>query len=60
MAQVAIWACQGGGKAIWNGECYVFVEAPDWWPDAVGSVVPREWGVIPANEQAFKEMEIEY
>lgn len=52
----ALWATQGGGLAEWNGETYIFVESPDWWPNAVGEEVPSEWGVIPANETARNEM----
>lgn len=56
MTEVAHWGTQGGGTAIWDGQSYVFIAAPEWWPDAVGQRVPEEWGIIPVNPAAAEEM----
>lgn len=52
----AEWITQGGGTAIKNGLDFIFIEAPDWWPDAVGESVPREWDLFPANQEAKDRM----
>ena len=54
----AVWGTQGGGLAKWDNSrvSYVFVESPDWWPNQEGKEVPKEWGIMPANEKAFRVM----
>lgn len=47
-----VWGTQGGGLVREVGEVYIFVEKPDCPGLDVGDTMPKEWGVIPANETA--------
>ena len=54
-----VWATQGGGLVREVGEKYIFVERPNCPGLDVGDEIPEEWGVIPANERARKQLEEE-
>lgn len=41
---VAVYALQGGGKAVVEGNSYVFIEVPNWGNYQVGDTVPEDWG----------------
>jgi hypothetical protein len=48
-----VWATQGGGLVQLIGDRYVFVEPPPGFPDLiVGSSLPEQWDLIPANQAA--------
>ena len=52
-----VWATQGGGLARSVGDTYIFIEKPDCPGLDVGDNVPKEWGVMPVNALAKKEMD---
>ena len=52
-----VWGTQGGGLVRGVNEIYIFVEKPDCRVLDVGDEMPKEWGIIPANERARREME---
>ena len=54
-----VWGTQGGGLVRKVGESYIFVEGPTCPGLSVGSELPKEWDLIPANDLvlASKEME---
>ena len=46
-----IFATQGGGKVVWDGKGYVFVEKPKCPGFNVGDYMPEEWGIVgPINQ----------
>lgn len=48
-----VWGTQGGGLVRQVGNKFIFVEAPENFPDiAVGSEMHPMWDLIPANEAA--------
>ena len=54
-----VFGTQGGGLVRQQGERYVFVEpVPECGLD-VGDTMPDMWGVIPANDQARRQIEDE-
>lgn len=41
-----VYATQGGGEAVREGNRFIFIVVPDWSTDIqVGDLVPEEWGV---------------
>lgn len=52
-----VWYTQGGGLATWdpNEELYVFIQKAPGFEHL--KTVPREWGVLPVNEAAHREMD---
>jgi hypothetical protein len=52
-----VYGTQGGGLVRSVGQTYIFVEKPDCPGLDVGDKMPEEWGVIPANEQARREVD---
>jgi hypothetical protein len=53
-----VFGTQGGGLVRWVNGQYEFVEVPDWITGAkVGDPMPEEWGVIPANNSAQRQVE---
>lgn len=51
-----VWGTQGGGLVRQEGEYYVFVEAPEQFPEIkIGDRMHEMWDLIPANEPARKE-----
>ncbi|OHA20743.1 MAG: hypothetical protein A2849_01665 [Candidatus Taylorbacteria bacterium RIFCSPHIGHO2_01_FULL_51_15] len=51
-----VWGTQGGGLVRQMGKNYIFVEKPDCPGLDVGDFMPEEWGIIPANSSARKEI----
>ncbi len=52
-----VYGTQGGGLVRdVNGTC-IFVEKPDCPGLDVGDEMPKEWGIVPANDLARDEME---
>lgn len=50
-----VWGTQGGGLARKEGRIFVFITKPDC-PDLdVGDMVPDEWDLAPANQDAHDE-----
>ncbi|MDP3954364.1 MAG: hypothetical protein Q8Q06_03020 [bacterium] len=55
-----VWGTQGGGlvRQVDGSDTYIFIKKP---PDCfgldVGDTMPDEWGVIPANAHARRQME---
>lgn len=48
-----VWGTQGGGLVREEGDHYVFVEAPEGFPDIkVGDRMHEMWDLAPANEAA--------
>lgn len=54
-----VWATQGGGLVRDVRGTYIFVEQPDCPGLNVGDEMPEEWGIIPANNLARQEQEID-
>jgi hypothetical protein len=54
-----VYGTQGGGLVRSVGDQYIFVEKPDCPGLDVGNTMPEEWGVIPANEAARREAELD-
>lgn len=57
VASESLWATQGGGLVRQCGDRYVFVEKPECPGFDVGDFMPKEWGVVPANNAARQELE---
>lgn len=55
-----VWGTQGGGLVREVHGTYVFVKKPDCPGLDVGDEMPEEWGVIPANAAARREVEAEF
>lgn len=54
-----VFGTQGGGLAREVNGSYIFVEPPPDFPNmTVGSEVPEEWGLVPAN-QAARDLELD-
>lgn len=53
----AVFGTQGGGLVRQQGERYVFVEEPTGSGLDVGDTIPEEWGIVPANEAARREVD---
>jgi len=54
-----VWETQGGGLVRQEGEHYIFVEAPEGFPEIqAGDRMHEMWDLIPANESA-REIEDE-
>ena len=53
----AVWGTQGGGLVREVHGIFIFVEPP---PDStsltVGSEMPKEWGTVPANDLAHRQI----
>jgi hypothetical protein len=58
-----VFGTQGGGlvrEGRFQGQYfYIFVEKPDCPGLEIGSLMPKEWGVVPANRQAREMIEAE-
>ncbi len=52
-----VWGTQGGGLVRLVGDQYIFVTKPDCPGYDVGDDMPKEWGLIPANNLATQEMQ---
>ncbi len=53
-----VYGTQGGGLARYQGDDLVWHEVPEDFPQfRIGGLVPEEWGTIPANAAAYKEMQ---
>jgi len=53
----AVYGTQGGGLVRWVNGAYVFIERPKDFPElTVGSFMPSEWDIIPANDAAHMEI----
>ncbi len=51
-----VWGTQGGGLVREVNGTYIFVEKPDCPELDVGDEMPEEWGIVPANHFARREM----
>ena len=55
-----VFATQGGGLVREVGEVCIFVEAP---PEGVGltvgDIMPKEWGIVAANDAARRQLDDE-
>lgn len=51
-----VWATQGGGLVREVNSTYIFVESPHVPGLDVGDEMPKQWGLIPANDEAMEEM----
>ena len=46
MAKTSIFATQGGGEVIWDGERFVFIIPPPKFPQYKrGDPMPEKWGI---------------
>lgn len=53
----AVFGTQDGGLVREVGGKWVFVEAPPNHSDIkCGEIMPREWGIVPANDLAWEMM----
>jgi len=52
-----VWGTQGGGLVREVNGKHIFVEKPDCPGLDVGDDMPEEWGLIPANRLAQREMD---
>ncbi|OHB18674.1 MAG: hypothetical protein A2854_00470 [Parcubacteria group bacterium RIFCSPHIGHO2_01_FULL_56_18] len=53
----SVFGTQGGGLVREVGGRYIFVEKPDCPGLNVGDEMPNEWGTIPANDRARREVD---
>lgn len=49
----AVWRTENGGLVRKRGEDYVFVEMPNCLKFEIGDVMPDEWDITPANDEAL-------
>lgn len=58
----AVWRTQHGGLVRSRGDDFVFVEMPDCLRFEIGDVMPEEWDITPANDQAiiFGQSDLHY
>lgn len=52
----AVWYTQGGGMVREINGTFIFVEKPDCPGLKVGDEMPKDWGVIPANNLARNQV----
>ena len=53
----AVWGTQGGGLVREVRGTHIFVEPPTNFPNlTVGSEMPKEWGIVPANDLAHRQI----